>query len=320
MLDVIFTVDVELWCDSWQDLDARFARSFDRYILGSTPTGQYGLPYQLALLADHGLQGVLFVEPLFAARFGAGPLNDIVGPIRQAGQEIQMHLHTEWVDEALTPLLDNVSAKRQHMRCFTLAEQTRLIAIGKALLAQAGVDSVSAFRAGSFGFNLDTLTALANNSVFLDASYNATIMGPESGLLPGVTVVEPVEWNGVVEYPMTVFQDGPRHLRHAQLTACSYQELEGLLWSALNERRQAFMILSHSFEMLDATRNAVDRVVVDRLRRLCAFLDKNRDSFRTRGFDGLQPAPVARQPEPLVSPIWKTAGRMFEQLKRKASS
>ena len=320
MLDVFFTIDVELWCDGWQQLDANFARSFDRCILGTTPTGQYGLPYQLAVLADHGLEGVFFVEPLFSTRFGAGPLNDIVGLIREARQEIQLHLHTEWVDEAATPLLDNVNGKRQHLRYFTRDEQTRLIAIGKDLLAQAGVDTVSAFRAGSFGFNLDTLAALASNGVFLDASYNATKMGRDSGLLPGVTVVEPVEWNGVVEYPMTVFQDGPGHLRHAQLTACSYAELEGLLWTALHERRRAFMILFHNFELLDVGRNAVDRVVVDRFRRLCAFLDKNRDSFRTRGFDGLQPTPVASQPDPLVSPIWKTAGRMFEQLRRRTAT
>jgi hypothetical protein len=319
MLDVFFTVDVELWCDGWQELDAKFARSFDRYILGTTPTGQYGLPYQLAVLADHGLDGVFFVEPLFSTHFGAAPLDDIVGLIREARQEVQLHLHTEWVDEAATPLLDNVNGKRQHLRYFTRDEQTRLIAIGKDLLAQAGVDNVSAFRAGSFGFNLDTLAALASNGVFLDASYNATMMGRDSGLLPGVTVVEPVDWNGVVEYPMTVFQDGPRHLRHAQLTACSYAELEGLLWTALHERRQAFMILFHNFELLDTARNVADRVVVERFQRLCAFLDKNRDSFRTRGFDGLQAAPVACQRDPLVSPIWKTAGRMFEQLRRKAT-
>ena len=318
MLDVFLTVDVELWCDGWQNLDAKFARAYDRYVLGTTPTGRYGLPYQLSVLADHGLEAVYFVEPLFATRFGASPLSDIVGPIREAGQEIQLHLHTEWVDEATTPLLDDVTEKRQHLRHFSLQEQTRLIAIGKQLLAQAGVDAVTAFRAGSFGFNLDTLTALADNGIFLDSSYNATMMGLDSGLLPGVPVVEPIEWRGVVEYPMTVFEDGPRHLRHAQVTACSFSELEGLLWSALDEGRQSFVILFHNFELLNASGTAVDPVVVKRFRRLCAFLDKHRHAFRTRGFNGLQPRPVLRQPAPLVSPVWRTAGRMLEQFRRRA--
>lgn len=317
MLDVFLTVDVELWCDGWHDIDAKFARAFERYVYGPTPTGQYGLPYQLAVLGDHGLAGVFFVEPLFSARFGSGPLAEIVNLIGQAKQEMQLHLHTEWVDEAVTPLLFNVREKRQHLRYFSLDEQTQLISIGKRLLEQAGVASVSAFRAGSFGFNLDTMAALATNGLPLDASYNATLFGLDSGVLPGVTVVEPVECGGVVEYPMTVFADGTRHLRHAQVTACSYSEMEGLLWSALHDRRQAFVILFHNFELLNRAKNAADPVVVDRFRRLCTFLDRNRDSFRVRGFNGLQPRPVSRQPRALASPAWKTGVRMLEQLTRR---
>ena len=317
MLDVFVTVDVEIWCDSWHGMDEKFPRAFERYIYGPTPTGQYGLPYQLSVLNNHGLAGVFFVESLFSTRFGPEPLAEIVDLIARAGQEMQLHLHTEWVDEASQPLLGNVQGKRQRLRHFSLEEQTELISIGKRLLQQAGVDGMSAFRAGSFGFNRDTLTALANNQLFLDASYNATMFGPDSGVLPGVTVVEPVECGGVVEYPMTVFSDGTRRLRHAQVTACSYTEMEGLLWSALEARRQAFVILLHNFELLNRARTAADPVVVDRFRRLCAFLDRNRDSFRVRGFNGLQPKAVQHQPAALASTGWKTAGRMFEQLARR---
>ncbi len=317
MLDVFFTVDVEVWCDGWQDIDAKFPRAFERYVYGPTPTGQYGLPYQLAVLRDHGLNGVFFVEPLFSARFGADPLAEIVQVIRQGGQEIQLHLHTEWVDEALTPLLPGIKGKRQHLKHFSLEEQTLLIAAGKRLLAEAGVDAVSAFRAGSFGFNLETLTALASNRVMVDCSYNAALSGPESGVLPGTMVVEPMECGGIAEYPMTVFADGTRRLRHAQVTACSYSEMEGLLWSALEARREAFVILFHNFELLNRAKTAADPVVVDRFRRLCKFLDQNRDSFRVRGFDGLQPRTVARQPRALASPLWRTGGRMVEQLARR---
>jgi hypothetical protein len=317
MLDVFMTVDVELWCDGWHDIDAKFARAFERYVYGPTSAGQYGLPYELTVLGDHGLAGVFFVESLFSTRFGPGPLAEIVNLIGQAKQEIQLHLHTEWVDEALTPLLENVREKRQHLRFFSLREQTRLISLGRRLLEEAGVGAVSAFRAGNFGFNLDTITALAANGLSLDSSYNATLFGLDSGVLPGTIVVEPVECGGVVEYPMTVFVDGTGRLRHAQVTACSYSEMEGLLWLALEDRRQAFVILFHNFELLNRAKNAADPVVVDRFQRLCSFLDRNRDSFRVRGFNGLQPQPVSRQPAPLVSPLWKTGVRMLEEVYRR---
>lgn len=70
MLNVFLTVDVELWPDSWDLSPRRFSEYFRRYIHGSTATGDYGLPFQLRLLAEHDLKGVFFVESLFACEFG----------------------------------------------------------------------------------------------------------------------------------------------------------------------------------------------------------------------------------------------------------
>jgi len=77
------------------------------------------------VLRDHGIPGTFFVEPLFATRFGSQPLQEIVGLVRAGGQEVQLHLHTEWVDEARTPLLPGARAKRQYLHHFSLEEQRR---------------------------------------------------------------------------------------------------------------------------------------------------------------------------------------------------
>lgn len=317
MLDVFFTVDVEIWCDGWLNIDEKFPGAFQTYIHGPTSKGSFGLPYQIDVLKNHGLTGVFFVEPLFSTRFGNQPLAEIVGLLRQGAQEVQLHLHTEWVDEAKTPLFEDVRAKRQYLRLFSKGEQTTLIAAGRKLLEEAGAGNINAFRAGSFAFNADSLQALAANGIPFDSSYNASLFGLDSGVMPGVTVVEPIEYHGVYEYPMAVFQDGTKSLRHVQLTACSYTEIEQLLWQALKLGRHSFVILSHSFELLNQAQNQPDPVVVDRFRKLCAFLDKNRDSFNVRGFQGLQPAAVHSQPVPLTSPIWRTGARMIEQVYRR---
>lgn len=317
MLDVFYTVDVEVWCDGWNNIDEKFPDAFRKYIYGPTPKGDFGLPYQLDVLRDHGLAGVFFIEPLFSSRFGEHPLAEIVGLVREYGQEVQLHLHTEWVDESRVPLLDGVAAKRQHLRYFPLEEQSILIAKGVELLKQAGAADINAFRAGSFAFNRDTLDALRTNGIPFDSSYNASLFGPDSGVMPGVAVVEPIECGGVYEYPMTVFEDGTGSLRHAQLTACSYQEMEGLLWQALESGRHSFVILSHGSELLNQPKNRLDDVVVKRFRKLCSFLDKNRDAFRVRGFQGLRPQLSQQQPAPLTSPIWKTGVRMLEQAYRR---
>ncbi len=317
MLDVFLTVDVEVWCDGWDHIDEKFPGAFRKYIYGPTPKGEFGLPYQLKVLNEHGLTGVFFIEPLFSARFGAEPLAEIVGMVRDSAQEIQLHLHTEWVDEARHPLLEDVHAKRQHLRYFNQHEQTTLIATGARLLQQAGAGDVNAFRAGSFGFNRETLGALATNRIPFDSSYNASLFGPDSGVLPGVIVVEPIECDGVYEYPMTVFNDGTPSLRHAQLTACTYQEMESLLWQALEAGRSSFVILSHGSELLNQAKDRADDVVVKRFHKLCAFLAQHRDVFNVRGFHGLRPNTTQQQPAPLTSPIWKTGVRMLEQAYRR---
>ena len=284
---------------------------------GITAGGNFGLPYTVQVLRERGLKGVFFVEPLFSTRFGSQPLQEIVGLIREGGQEIQLHLHPEWVDESIDPLLENIDGKRQHLRYYSCTEQEILIAAGKRLIAQAGGGECAAFRAGSFGFNRDTLAALAVNNIRFDSSYNATLFGLDSGVAPGQLMVDTFECDGVYEYPMTVFDDGTRSLRHAQLTACSHREMEGLLWQALETGRRSFMILSHNFELLNTTRDRPDKVVVSRFRKLCAFLDRNRDSFNLRGFEGLSPNPATLQPPPLKSPVWKTAMRVLEQAGRR---
>lgn len=318
MLDVFFTVDVEIWCDGWQGIDEKFPDAFRKYIVGETSGGAYGVPYTTKVLSDHGLRGVFFVEPLFSARFGAQPLADIVEPILEgSAHEIQLHLHTEWVDEARTPLLDNVRGKRQHLRYFNLDEQTRLVGAGARFLREAGAVDLQAFRAGSFAFNRDTLGALHANGIGMDSSYNASHFGLDSGVMPGETVVEPIECDGVAEYPMTVFDDGSGALRHAQLTSCSFAEMTGLLWQALERGRRAFVILSHGSELLNPAKTRHDPIVLKRFHKLCAFLARHPDCFRVRGFQDLTPQIAPHQPAPLTSPLWKTGARMLEQAYRR---
>ena len=229
MLNVFLTTDVEIWCDGWTGIDARFPEAFQRYVYGPTDRGEVGLRYQADLLKDHGLIGVFFVEPLFSGRFGIEPLTEIVALLRERMQEIQLHLHTEWVDEWPKPLLADGRGKRQFLRLFTLDEQRLLITEGMRRLQCAGADPVNCFRAGSFGFNADTLDALAACGIPFDSSYNATNYGPDSGVAPGTIVTDVYSERGITEYPMTVYDTGLGHLRHAQLNACTVSLRQGRL-------------------------------------------------------------------------------------------
>lgn len=316
-MNVFFTVDVEVWCGSWTDLDARFPTAFRQYVYGPTRDGEFGLRMQARHLQDHGLRGVFFVEPLFAGRFGIDPLAEIVGILKEAGQEVQLHLHPEWVDEAAVPLVPLTGDKRPLLRSFSLEDQTTLIAEGKRLLAKAGAGDVSCFRAGSFGFDHRTLEAVKACGLRFDASYNATLHGPDSGVATGQLLGDVYCDGPVTEFPMTVFRDGVGRLRHAQLGACSWGELESLLWQALEQGRQSLVILSHNFELLSPSKRSRDAVVHRRFKELCRFMARPGGEFRMAGFNELGSVERRKQPPVLsMSPV-RTFGRVVEQAWRR---
>jgi len=45
MLDVYFTIDAEIWCDGWHDLEQKFPEAFERNILISYAEFQKNLQW-----------------------------------------------------------------------------------------------------------------------------------------------------------------------------------------------------------------------------------------------------------------------------------
>jgi hypothetical protein len=310
-LNVFFTVDVEIWINSQDHSRDRFSDAFKRYVYGTTAKGDYGLPFKLKVLSDYGLKASFFVESLFACKYGIAPLSEIVGLILEAGQEVQLHLHTEWLDKLSQPILKG--RKGIHMKNFSVEEQSRLIDVGLKNLLSAGISGINAFRAGNYGANSDTLKALHMNGIKFDSSYNPCIMGGSSGIAQSKILFQPFYTEGVYEYPVSAYIDFPGHYRHAQLGACSYSELTNFMWQALRQGWHSVVIVSHNFELLNRLKNRHDLIVARRFVKLCRFLDKNRDKYATIGFTSFRPKSYDAQPDPIVSNVFLTAGRYAEQ-------
>lgn len=279
---IFLTFDVEIWCGGWDKLDERFSAAYRRYVYGGTERDGYALPMTLRILSEHELKATFFVEPLFSARFGADKLRTIVDLIQEAGQEVQLHLHPEWCDEAgILPGSRN-APKRPHLWQFSLSDQEALIRIGMEMLRSAGVQDMRAFRAGSFGANLNTLRALTSVGLEIDSSLNATV--PQS-FPDGHAQLDPFvrsAWMGLHSIPIGVFIDGFGRMRHAQVGACSFRELSHAIDACTNDSWREFVLLSHGFEMLKNESAERDSVVARRFRRLCAFLRDRRESGRIR--------------------------------------
>lgn len=315
-MKVHLTFDVEIWCNDWQRLDELFPTSFERYVWGRSSSGEFALPKTLEILARHGLRGVFFVEPLFAARFGLRHLETIVRMITDAGQDVQLHLHPEWVDEISPPLIANHHTKRQHLNHYTLDEQQSLIAHGAAMLRDVGMDDVQAFRAGSFACNRDTFNALQSCGILIDSSLNSyysvsapDLQGQGAHDVPSVIC-------GVSSYPVMVFRDGFGRLRPAQISGCSAAELQSALLSAERLGATQFVIVSHNFELLRPGSSDPDRIVVGRFEDLCRFLAAHHHSLPTTTFGECATAENSPRVCPEVG--WVTTARRYaEQVARR---
>lgn len=314
-LDVYITVDTETWCGGWDNIDRKFPLAFNNYIYGRTPVGDYGLPYQLALLKEHDLKAVFFVEPLFSMRFGKTYLEEIVGLILEAGQSVELHLHPEWTDESKQIIFPHITRKREHLKFFSYEEQKHLILLGLELLNDAGCKNISAFRAGSFGANDDTLRAASACGLTYDSSYNACI--PECEINAFSDIQQPFKLENIIEVPMTTFIDGIGKRRHAQLTACSFSELKMSLNEAYKNNWPSYVLLSHSFELIKLAQTTPDKLAVRRFENLCAYLNNNRDKFRTCFFTDNSKLNNSNMEAVIKVGYLPTIRRYYEQLLRK---
>lgn len=311
-LNVYITVDTETWCGGWDNIDQKFPNAFDNYIYGRSSQGDFGLPFQLKTLNDHGLKGVFFVEPLFSMRFGKSYLEDVVGLVLDAQQSVELHLHPEWTDESNKVIFPHVNEKREHLKFFTYQEQTELITLGIELLKDAGCNNITAFRAGSFGANDDTLLAAQACGLKFDSSYNYCI--PECEISAFSDIQQPQKFEGITEIPMTTFVDGLGKRRHAQLTACSYAELKASLDQANKYQWQSYVLLSHSFELMKLAQKQPNKLVIKRFENICAYLQQNKSKFKTRFFSDAIDLNNDRPNSPIIVNIGPTAKRYFEQL------
>ena len=278
-MDVFLTVDVEIWPKNWDSSHERFPGYFNQFIRGRTSRGDFGLPFQLKVLAERGLKCIFFVEALFACEFGTGPLAEIIDLIRESGQEVQMHLHTEWVKHSRRPILPG--RQGLNLRDFSLAEQEILLTTGLKNFSECGLNSICAFRAGNFGANLDTLRALNRVGINIDSSVNRAAK-VEPFLQEPITDPKVIE--SVVEFPVTVYEDANGRLRHLQVAASSSSEMMSVLSQVHEQGRRTAVVFWHSAELLNTSRTLPDRFAIRRFEKLCDFLAQHRDRFSTVGF------------------------------------
>ena len=277
------------------------ADNFARSIACITPRGPAGITHKLDLLAWYGQRAVFFVDPMPALVWGVAAIEDVVAPILRAGQDVQLHCHTEWLKLA-PPGGPLAGLEGRNIKDFAFEEQCRILEWARDTLVSAGAPNPVAFRAGNYGANRDTLRALKEIGLHFDSSHTPGITGGDSDLDLRQTDTQPLIHEGIVEVPVSCVGDLRGRLRHAQVTALSLREMRAALRHARDHQTPTFTLVSHSFELINRRSMAINRVVRRRFEGLCKSL---RDIRGVHSADFTNSPPVRtfqRAEMPVVSP------------------
>ncbi|SEM48502.1 hypothetical protein SAMN05192583_0367 [Sphingomonas gellani] len=303
---VFLTVDTEFaWRDhaDGRDLSAIYDRSVE-------PAG-VGLRFHLERMGRWGLKGCFFIDPMPAIPYGVAPIARMVEAVLEAGQEVQLHCHANWAGARVGD--GGAAHARFYLNEYDAGEQLELLTRATDLLVAAGAPRPIAFRAGGYAANDDTLAALAA----LDFRYDSSHNGAEPLDRPGIDL--PPELIGptrhhLVEVPVTLIEDRPGHLRPFQICALSSGEARAALDHAATHDHAAVTIVSHSFELANRTRDAVNAVHVRRFDALCAMLAERSDTLPTSHFADMPPLRPDGGERPLPPALLRTRLRQAEQL------
>ncbi len=311
MLPVLITIDTEYSAGLYaRGIATDRADNFDRAIACRSAKGEAGLFYQMEVFDRCGLKAVFFVDPMPALVWGQGAVDAMVQPIIDRGHEVQLHCHTEWLSFAETSPLPGRTGL--NIKDFTQAEQRVLLEWGLERIEQAGAPRPTAFRAGNYGANDDTLRALAQLGLRWDSSFPAGLASSMCDISLPTGDCRPAAHCGLQEFPASAIRsrDGSRH---AQVTALSLSEMRAAITHAARSNWPGFCLVSHSFELYNRAAQRPNALLCRRFEKLCEWLGSSREAV-SAGFGDLEVDLANPGLSLLPHSYARTGARMAQQL------
>ncbi|MCU0963696.1 MAG: polysaccharide deacetylase family protein [Burkholderiaceae bacterium] len=252
MLSVLITVDTESYAKG----------NPQAQIWGRAEDGQeYGIRRIMDVLERHGARGTFYVNVYESGRHGEEPLREVVRTIHERGHDVELHTHPR--DLYGIDKLTRADVPRQH----------EILAWGKAFIESETGQPVVAHRAGAFAANTDTVTALRELGIPVDASLSTAWW--ECHLAKEVpSPNRPFVVDGILELPATVYVQARlgarRFVRMVDIQASSLLEMKSVVRQAVAQNVSAVNLLVHSHSFVHDGRG--DTRLLRRLDRFLAYL------------------------------------------------
>lgn len=185
---VIVTIDTEVRIPERPD-------AFEHDVLGTSAANSRGAYWIADKLRSYGFPGVFFLDVYGRDRYGEAGYQELCHYLLDKGHAIDLHTHPHQMYDI----------ERFYMHQYTLDEQRRIVRDGLAMLRDWTGSTGISHRAGGYGANLDTLTAIRENGIRLDSSHYYA--RPDKCKLPFGPSNAPFEANGVWQIPITIARE-----------------------------------------------------------------------------------------------------------------
>jgi hypothetical protein len=283
-----------------------------------------GLGFLLESFASAGVPATFFVETLQSCFFGDLPMGSIVDRIAGSGHDIELHFHPCWL-HFLKPDWPTRTAEASDTSCGLSEEKLdQILSVSLDTFSSWGLDRPIAARTGNLEIDSAVYGALHRFAIPISSSVGLALHEPEERSLRQCAGRH---WIGkTLEVPVLSFH-APRVASYARLrlltiTACSFAEIEAILWRARRAALSPVVLLTHASEFIKR-RNAGyhevrrNRVNQGRLRDLLQFLRRNSDDFKAVTFRERAPEWLTQGGTPGVAlrgSLPRCLGRMVQNL------
>lgn len=221
---------------------------FDVNIYGKIGTQEYGVGKIINLCDKFGIKALFFVDVYEHYLVGEKRLSNLCRFIDSYGHSVQLHAHPNCIP----------AHPHGFMKSYDLQSQSSIIAEGKSLIESWIGKTPVAFRAGAYGANLDTISALHDNEFLFDSSYFA--YHPNCQLYHEISdspVNQVFMINKIIELPVTVYHFKTLRMNKISkidINACSWLELTQAFTKFINSDSpgipKVIILFLHSFSFI----------------------------------------------------------------------
>lgn len=274
---ILITIDTEVG-EEQRHID----NAFDKFVRGNIDGDEYGFSKIADIINEFGFMGDFFIDVYDTPRTGIDLYGEICDIIKSKGHKNHLHTHPAGMFDE----------KRKNMHEYSLEEQKKIIKKGKDIFRDITGKNPVAHRAGNYGADNKTLTALRENGIKIDSSF---FFNNHLCKIEADTINKPVEINGVQEIPITVAKRYPKRfgLPLLFLPRWSKQDINSFdFWQLKKMIREVTKEVNHCMIFLHSSSFIHHDRVTDKLKPRSDVIKRFRNILSYLKKEGFEPSTI----------------------------